>query len=51
MKRWKNKIESFAVRSEGLLTAILIIVAVTLLAVAIFGKPQHKAMACIYIVL
>lgn len=47
----KDTIERKAKVYEVHLTWLLIIVAVVLLAVAFFGKPKHKAIAAIYIVL
>ena len=47
----KSRIEQEAVEHERLLTGLLVLVALVLLGVAIWGTPHHKAMACIYVVL
>lgn len=51
LSSFKTRVEREAVEHEQLLTGLLVLVALVLLGVAIWGKPHHKAMACIYVVL
>lgn len=47
----KDKVTAFVERYETACTALLVIIALILIAIAIYGKPHHKAMAMVYIVL
>jgi hypothetical protein len=47
----KNKAETFVRGHETAITWLLFAVAIALILVAVFGKPEHKIMACLYIVL
>ena len=51
LTQWKKDAEALATRHEQAMTNILLGVAAVLILVALFGKPHHKAMATIYIVL
>jgi len=51
LKKWKRNVETLAEAHEAALTCALLGIALILILVALFGKPHHKAMACIYIVL
>lgn len=47
----KNRAEAYFTEHEAALTCILLAVAAVLILVAIFGKPHHKVLAGLYIVL
>lgn len=49
--KWKNSAVQLAEAHEREVTGILLIVAVVLIAVALFGRAHHKALALSYIVL
>lgn len=51
LHRIKDTIETGAKVYEIHLTCVLVVVAIVLLAVACWGKPHHKALAILYIVL
>ena len=47
----EDGIEGFVSRNERLISCLLIVIAIILVLVAVFGKPAHKAAAMLYIVL
>ncbi len=51
IEHWKANIKAFVKEHERLITFLLLLVAAVLIVVALFGKPEHKAGALIYIVL
>jgi hypothetical protein len=51
LQQWKNNAIQFAESHEREITCLLVLIAVILILVAIFGKAHHKAMAMVYIVL
>ena len=48
---WKNRVVRAAEAHEGILSGALILVAVLLILVAVFGKTEHKIAAGVYIIL
>ncbi len=50
-KKWEKTLENFAKAHETAITWLLIIVALVLLSVALFGNHRHKAAALCYIIL
>lgn len=51
LKQWKNNAIQLAESHEREITCVLVLVAVILLAIAVWGKAHHKAMAMVYILL